>query len=238
MIIKRIIISKEFIKIKSDPILIATIPIALILTLFFIIIRPFFLIKIGLLHSDRIGHFALNTELYICEKLHFNKKGIEFFYYPTKPCNTQLAKIIERNLVVIPKVIARPFDLIFRRFEFLKVHRTRNVNGDYDVHNLIDKFPTQLSLANEEFKRGNKILKKYGYENKKIILFIIRDDSYLKSIYSRSKFIRDELNATELLHMTISPLTMHQKKKRKLYLITRWLLSLSLATPRHIIILG
>ena len=59
-----------------------------------------------------------------------------------------------------------------------------------------------------------------------------------KENYSRSKFIRDELNATELLHMTISPLTMHQKKKRKLYLITRWLLSLSLATPRHIIILG
>ncbi len=189
MIIRRIINSKEFIKIKQDPILILTLPIALILTLFFIAIRPFFLIKIGLLHSDRIGHFALNTELYICEKLYFNKKGVDFFYYPTKPCNTQLAKIIERNLVVIPKIIARPFDLIFRKFEFLNAHRTRNLKGDYDVHNLIDKFPTQLNFTNEEYKEGNKILKKHGYENQKIVLFIIRDDSYLKSIYRSSKFV-------------------------------------------------
>ena len=131
----------------------------------------------------------MNTELYICEKLYFNKKGVDFFYYPTKPCNTQLAKIIERNLVVIPKIIARPFDLIFRKFEFLNAHRTRNLKGDYDVHNLIDKFPTQLNFTNEEYKEGNKILKKHGYENQKIVLFIIRDDSYLKSIYRSSKFV-------------------------------------------------
>ena len=68
MIIRRLIISKEFIKIKNDPILIVTLPIALILTLFFIAIRPFFLIKIGLLHSDRIGHFALNIQNYIFVK--------------------------------------------------------------------------------------------------------------------------------------------------------------------------
>ena len=161
MIIRRIINSKEFIKIKQDPILILTLPIALILTLFLIAIRPFFLIKIGLLHSDRIGHFALNTELYICEKLYFNKKGVDFFYYPTKPCNTQLAKIIERNLVVIPKIIARPFDLIFRKFEFLNAHRTRNLKGDYDVHNLIDKlFIYLISDLGQEIIKMNK--RSYG----------------------------------------------------------------------------
>ena len=185
MKLKRIRNSKEFIKIKNEPILIITLPIALILTFFLFVIRPLCLIKIGLLHSDRIGHFALNTELFICEKLYFNKRGFEFFYYPTKPCNNQLAKIIQRNLVVIPKIIARPFDLIFRKFEFLKAHRTRNNNADYDVHNLIDKLPTQLTLTKDELNRGNKILKRYGYQNKKIILFIIRDDSYLKSVYRK-----------------------------------------------------
>ena len=113
------------------------------------------------------------------------KEDLSFFYYPTKPCNNQLAKIIQRNLVVIPKIIARPFDLIFRKFEFLKAHRTRNNNADYDVHNLIDKLPTQLTLTKDELNRGNKILKRYGYQNKKIILFIIRDDSYLKSVYRK-----------------------------------------------------
>ena len=81
MKLKRIRNSKEFIKIKNEPILIITLPIALILTFFLFVIRPLCLIKIGLLHSDRIGHFALNTELFICEKLYFNKEDLSFYYY-------------------------------------------------------------------------------------------------------------------------------------------------------------
>ena len=41
-----------------------------------------------------------------------------------------------------------------------------------------------MKLKNEEILKGKKILKNYGYENKKIILFIVRDSTYLKSIYN------------------------------------------------------
>jgi putative glycosyltransferase (TIGR04372 family) len=171
--------SKEFEKIKTYPILIITLPVALIISFFIFVIRPFFHLKIGLLHSDRIGHFALNTELHLCEKTYFKKKSIELFYYPTKLCNSQLGKLIERKIIVVPKFIGRPFDLIFRKLDIFKAHRTRIDTGDYDVHNLIDKLPKQLTLSKEEIIKGKKILEKFGFKNKKMVLFIVRDEAYL-----------------------------------------------------------
>ena len=39
-----------------------------LIVLIFRIIKPIILIRIGNLWSFRIGHFAANTELYLCEK--------------------------------------------------------------------------------------------------------------------------------------------------------------------------
>ena len=56
----------------KEPLLFLSLPIALICMLLVIILRPFILIRFGLLHSDRIGHFATNTELSLCEKKKIN----------------------------------------------------------------------------------------------------------------------------------------------------------------------
>ena len=87
--------TKEFRILKSEPVLIFTIPICLIIFLILIIIRPIILIRFGLLHSDRIGHFLINTEIFFCEKkLKKEKKNVlDLFYFPTKPCNYQFAKM-------------------------------------------------------------------------------------------------------------------------------------------------
>ena len=39
-----------------------------------VILSPVILIRFGLLHSDRLGHFSANTELFLCEQLK-KKKG-------------------------------------------------------------------------------------------------------------------------------------------------------------------
>ena len=54
--------------ISKEPLLFFSLPLALSFMLLIIILRPFILIRFGLLHSDRIGHFATNTELSLCEK--------------------------------------------------------------------------------------------------------------------------------------------------------------------------
>ena len=59
---------------KFNKILLLTIPLSLPFLIFLIIIYPFIKIKVGFLRSDRIGHFTLNTELYLLEK---KKRGIK-----------------------------------------------------------------------------------------------------------------------------------------------------------------
>ena len=49
-----------------------TLPLSLPFLILIIIIYPFVKIKVGFLRSDRIGHFTLDTELYLLEKKHNN----------------------------------------------------------------------------------------------------------------------------------------------------------------------
>ena len=59
------IFKKEFRILKSEPLLFITLPFSLIILLILKLISPILLIRFGLLHSDRIGHFLINTELFL-----------------------------------------------------------------------------------------------------------------------------------------------------------------------------
>lgn len=184
--------TKEFRILKSEPILIFSIPICLIIFLLLIIIRPIILIRFGLLHSDRIGHFIINTEIFFCEKrLNEDKRNVlDLFYFPTKPCNYQFAKMLKRKIIILPKIIIRPFCLISRKFKFLSIHVTgKSIGGDYDVKNTLDKFKPQVSFTNNEIEYGMIQLNKMGVKkNQKIICLAVRDDSYLKKKFPNANF--------------------------------------------------
>ena len=55
-------IKKELRIISAEPLLLLALPVSLVSLLLIVIVRPLIKIRIGLLHSDRIGHFAANTE--------------------------------------------------------------------------------------------------------------------------------------------------------------------------------
>ena len=134
--------TKEFRILKAEPILFLTIPISILFILLIVIIRPLLTVRFGLLHSDRIGHFLINTELFFCEEkfLKNKKRVLDLFYFPTIPCNFQFAKMLKRKILILPKIIIRPFCLITRKFSFLSVHVTgKSIAGDYDVKNVLDK---------------------------------------------------------------------------------------------------
>ena len=59
------IFKKEFRILKSEPLLFITLPFSLIILLILKLLSPILLIRFGLLHSDRIGHFLINTELFL-----------------------------------------------------------------------------------------------------------------------------------------------------------------------------
>ena len=62
------IFEKEFRILKSEPLLFITLPFSLIILVVLRLLSPILLIRFGLLHSDRIGHFLINTELFFVKK--------------------------------------------------------------------------------------------------------------------------------------------------------------------------
>ncbi len=186
------IFEKEFRILKSEPLLFITLPFSLIILVVLRLLSPILLIRFGLLHSDRIGHFLINTELFFCEEMKKTKKKkiIDIFYFPTYPCNSYFPKMLKRKILILPKIIVRPFCLITRKLDFFSNHVTgKPSNGDYDVKNLLDQTSTQVQFTHDELKYGEKQLIKMGVrKNQKIICIAIRDGLYLKKKYPNSKF--------------------------------------------------
>ncbi len=175
--------------IYNEPFLLISLPIAFFILIITFILRPFLLIRFGLIHSDRIGHFATNTELALCEKKFFKIKSLDLFYFPTEPCNKFFAKIVKQKVLVLPKIILRPFCLIVRKIKYLKIHIAgQPMSGDYDVNNLIDKYRNQLNITKTDISQGNKFMNKINPKNKPVVTLIIRDSKYLKNLVKNNSF--------------------------------------------------
>lgn len=177
---------KELNIIKYYPILIITLPVGLLILIFLSIIWPFFKVRFGLINCDRIGHFAANTELYMCNKLYNKCNALDLFYFPREVSNRQLEKMVKREIIILPKFIIRPLDLISRKLSLFKNHRAITSSyGDYDVNNLLDKLPAQIRMNTEEIRRGKEILSEMGIaKGSKFICLIVRDNAYVEKRWS------------------------------------------------------
>jgi hypothetical protein len=120
-----------------------TVPLAIPVVLVLRIVSPWFLVRWGGLISSRLGHFAANTELYLCERdVGINvpkKRHVDLFYMAYKPiCNQQLAKMWKRVLRIWPTWILAPISFVNRLIPGGAVHEIgNNTQNDRDVHNLL-----------------------------------------------------------------------------------------------------
>ena len=181
---KTIVVRKVIKKINQEKILILLVPIALIFIPIIVFLRPFFVFRFGLIHSDRIGHFASNTALYLKEEQKLKKKNkIDFLYLAPTISNKQLEKMWKRKIRIYPKNLVRPFWLIFSFFKMRNhlagVSRYKN----RDINNLLYTTKNILDFTKEETAYCEKILKKIGINRDKIVLVICRDDNYLKKTF-------------------------------------------------------
>src|SRR3990167_4325024 len=99
------------------------------------LIRPWLLVRVGGLGSSRIGHFAGNTELYLCERdagINVPKERyVDLFYMSYRPiCNEQLAIMWKRVLRVWPSWILSPISIVNRLIPGGAVHEI----GDNSKH--------------------------------------------------------------------------------------------------------
>lgn len=152
------------------------------------LVKPWLLVRFGGMISSRIGHFAANTELYLCERdagINLPKQRyIDIFYCAFKPiCNRQLMKMWNRVLHIWPAWILIPIAHVNRLFPGMEVHEIgHNTQNDRDVHNLLDCFSSHVQFTVEEEARGETGLREMGiFPGEPFICLTVRDSAYLDS---------------------------------------------------------
>lgn len=163
------------------PLLILAIAVVVVIRL----IRPWLLVRWGNLRSSRIGHFAANTELYLCERdAGINaptQRHVDFFFMERLICNQQLAKMWKRLLHIWPSWV-RPY--IYQANRLVPGGAAHivgdNTQSDRDVHNLLDRFPPHPQFTAAEYARGEAGLQMIGIlTGAPFVCLIVRDSAYL-----------------------------------------------------------
>lgn len=184
------IMKLQIIKIIKYAYYILFIPLLLIIRL----LRPFIILRFDYLSAVRIGHFALNTEVYLARKHILDKerkKYIDFFSLIKPICNNQLKKIIQKKINIVSALLIKPiYNLnliipggeihrVFINFQYDKKY-INPLYHDKDPLNILNENKSFLQLSKNDIAKGNKILKEIGIpENAKIVCIATRDEAYL-----------------------------------------------------------
>ena len=186
-------ISQKFLIVIS---LVIFFPIWLFLNLFLRLISPLMIIRFGIMHSERIGHFSLHPELYLSGLDENQVKKTKFFFdiwcFSTVICNDQLAKMWSKSLIILPRVIINPLIIVnnlFPRSEKYLIphadslfHKPKGlIMKSFMKNNVLKNTTPHISFSPKEEALGYKYLKKMGWvEGDPFICFANRDKSYLK----------------------------------------------------------
>ncbi len=164
------------------PLYILAVPILLVLRL----IRHWLLVRWEGLISARLGHFAANTELYLCEyEAGINvprQRHVDLFYMLHRQIsNQQLSIMWQRVLRVWPREILIPISRVNRLIPGGAVHEIgNNTQLDRDMHNLLDRFPPHLEFTDKEEACGEAGMRAIGIpKGAQFICLTVRDSAYL-----------------------------------------------------------
>ncbi len=165
----------------KSPLYISFLPV----NLFILLISPWFLIRFGKLNSSRLGHFAANSELYLCERdagINVPKvRYIDLFCFDRIICNEQLKIMWNRVFNIIPFWVC---DSLTMNFKILpngsKFLIGNNSCNDRDVNNLFDYYPPHIKFTLEEDLLGQNLFESMGIPlGSKFVCLLVRDKAYL-----------------------------------------------------------
>jgi hypothetical protein len=157
------------------------IPLVLVLR----ILSPLIVLRLGTFYSSRIGHFAGNTEVYLCESdAGINRPSqpfLDLFFYHGPVCNQQLKRMWDRTLRVAPFSLF-PIEQILRRIPGGWKHLIP-MSNDRDIHGLLDTTPPHLNFSAHEQELGEAELRRLGVpKGATFICVTARDQAYLNSL--------------------------------------------------------
>jgi putative glycosyltransferase (TIGR04372 family) len=185
----------------TEPWLALTLPIALLVSIILLLFRPLVLIRVGLLRSDRIGHFAMNHEIFLCEE-HLtggNTRTFDLYFFGSIPtCNSYLACLWSLQLRVWPRFILRPISLVLRSTRCFADH----VCGEpqfsaHDTQRTFDRTSPRLVIPESDYELGRVGLEDLGVpRGAAYVCLVVRDSAYLTSLYGSRQSQHDFRDAS------------------------------------------
>jgi len=168
--------------------------VALLPGVFLLTIYPFKKVRFFMMCSNRIGHYAMNTEMMLCA---LDQKDViddhKIFYYiaPRNPlCNKQLYVMWKRVIPILP--FPRVIEKIDRIFGFILGKQYNNASikyfskgaGAHDVKGYLANCATHLIFLEKEEVKGNALLAHLGVPaGAPFVCLHVRDSTYLKAIW-------------------------------------------------------
>lgn len=164
-----------------------------ILSVFFLIIlwliSPFIEIKVGGMIGQRLGHLALNTDLFF-RKQQLDKSSKQFIpiFIIGRVANRQLLKMWKRQVIIIESRVLRGL-FEYSRWIWEKTNFFEPLDmfsNEYPEFNLAN--PT-LTFTEDEEKIGKEFLRKIGIHPEKdwFVCIFARDPEYLKNEFGLQK---------------------------------------------------
>lgn len=159
------------------------IPFALFVVLGVRALRPLVLIRFGAIPSHDINPFAMEVELFLCERdagMH-GRKATDFFYYSGRIVNQYLKKMWGRVLHV--SQFAKLLYEINRKLPKGGAHNVpwRRI-GSLDIHGLMKDTKPHLDFTCQEERMGQESLRNFGVsDGAPFVCFHARDPSYVAS---------------------------------------------------------
>ena len=127
-------------------------PIHLVIILIVGIISPFIKVRFKELRSDRIGHFGIETELYILRKSSkkIKEKNIDIFCCSKNISNLFLKKKLSENIKIFPRFLIFPIILIIKKLKKTKYLVPREEFYPKDNSNLLDNSQCTIKFSVKE----------------------------------------------------------------------------------------
>ena len=163
-----------------------------------LLISKLVLIRFAEIPTNRIGHFAMEVDLYITNIKSLNKKTIDIFCLQIDDnfvSNQKLFDEFKKHILVLPRILILPLILNAKHYKIFSSQTfPLTKNRDKDLDHIVDKTPINLTLSNEDIKIGEEFLSKIGNGNKKIkfVIMIIRDSSYLNNYFNTANKINSK----------------------------------------------
>jgi putative glycosyltransferase (TIGR04372 family) len=164
-------------------------PLAALLLVAIRLARPLVRVRLGAMRSDRIGHFALETELALCERETGIRpappRSLDLWYAPEPIANRALYRMWRRVMRIWPNWLMVPLWRLNERIPGGAAHVVPQTSSTcLDVHNLLDRCPPHLAFTEAEHARGRAGLAELGIgPSDRWVCVIVRDAAYTTAAF-------------------------------------------------------